>query len=91
MLAAEFLADFFTQLAADEPLLVKALQQREPFYWCMDDNDPQRLAQDLAYLSIFRALPLTTLQAVHNAFALTQAGHVMCFILLEPTVVMNYM
>ena len=70
---AECLTDFFEVVAADAALM-EGLKQKGPRCWCSQDNDPDQLAHDLAYIASTKALTVTTIRAIQNAFALTQAS-----------------
>lgn len=67
------LLDFFSVIAAD-PALVEGLKQKGPLSRCIQDRDPHKLAQDLMYLAVSRALPFATVRDIRKAFNLTKAG-----------------
>lgn len=71
--ATEALADFFLIVAADADL-VEGLKRKGPRAWCIRDSDPDTLAQALTFISTSRALPVKTIRAVQDAFALPEAS-----------------
>ena len=73
VLLAGSLLDFFGVIAAD-PALVEGLKQKGPLSWCIHDRNPHKLAQDLMYLTVSRALPIATVRGIQKAFNLTKAG-----------------
>lgn len=67
------LVQFFSHIA-DDALLVNSLQQEGALAWCINDDSPQQLRESLAHMTVTKALPITAIRGVQNAFALTQAS-----------------
>ena len=67
------LIGFFSALAADASA-VEGLKQKGALSWCINDSSPHKLAQDLMYLTVSRALPIASVKAIQKAFSLTKAS-----------------
>lgn len=66
------LIGFLSVLAADAA--AEGLKQKGALSWCINDGSPHKLAQDLMYLTVSRALPITSVKAIQKAFSLTKAS-----------------
>ena len=69
------LAELFTHIATDAPLM-RGLKQQGELAWCINEHSPKQLASSLAQMTASRALPITAIQDVQRAFALTQAREI---------------
>ena len=69
------LAELFTHIATDAPLM-RGLQQQGELAWCINEHSPKQLASSLTQITASRALPITAIQDVQRAFALTQAREI---------------
>lgn len=69
------LAELFIHIATDAPLM-RGLKQQGELAWCINEHSPKQLASSLAQITASRALPITAIQDVQRAFALTQAREI---------------